>query len=235
MSNFIINPYVHETAWNWLLNNLVSYFKFDNNMTDETGFRSPSKVWPTYTTWKLNQWLNFDWINDYVTYWDTYEWYSTYSFHFWIKMNNFTESWYVINNRKDSADFNNNYAIIMRKATSNKWIYFLNRQWWTSSGVYFEWVVDTIWVWYHIVLTANWTDVKIYVDAEEQTLTWSVAFSTLASNAVPAVMWLTAQLNSWELAAVVDEFWVWDWTLTQEQVTALYNWGAWLSYDEFTN
>ena len=235
MSWFIINSYIHETAWNWLLNNLVSYYKFDNNMTDEQWYYSPSRVWATFVAWKLNQCLEFDWVNDYLDIWNAYDksW-TNYSYTVWVKIKDFTNLGVIISSRHDSQDFNNNYAWLTLTAAQWWWLYFLNRQGGTSSAVHFFWVVDTVNTWYHIVYTAAWTEAKMYVNWEEQTLSWSIAYWTLATNTNTDRIWLYPHWNT-PFNWFMDEFWIYNGTLTQEQVTALYNWGTPLPYSEFTN
>ena len=60
--------YTTAAASNWLLSWLKYYYKLDWDMVDEVAWATWTNFWATSATWILNNWLSFDWVNDYATF-----------------------------------------------------------------------------------------------------------------------------------------------------------------------
>lgn len=82
--------------------------------------------------------------------------------------------------------------------------------------------------WYHIVMTWDWTNVIIY-------LNWNVEKSTVSNKAVANTSWTCSLMNnSWYAGSVLtwtlDEFWIRSRALNTTEIASLYNSWNWLQY-----
>jgi len=216
---------------NWLLNDLVSYYKCDTNgsFPDIHGSNNWTISGATYTaSWKINGWYDFDWVNDSIN--------SNYT----PSISAFTIAGWI--NSDDSW--------------STKWIYSTNTNSWadrkwvnlnTTSGKFQALLWTATWAkqidsttlvsnstWYHVWCTYDWTNFRLYVNWSEEwtSLTW-----TLSSHYTSLIFWPyyaslpTALIWNWKQ----DEFWIRDTALTDDNFTDLYNDASWLAYSEFTS
>jgi len=85
-------------------------------------------------------------------------------------------------------------------------------------------------LWYHIVVTWDGTNLRIYVNGAEQTPTKTTdnSGSLSATSRAFRIGAETATSNFWE--GIIDEFTIFDTAITGTTVTALYNSGTPLSY-----
>jgi len=225
---------VSSTPTNWLLDDLVSYYKAD------TSGSFPDSHWSNnwtisgaiYTSsWKINWWYNFDWINDNINIWTMYSefnWSSTISVSSWFNRQKLAPNHIF---RKRSADLilRTNYNI-----WQNSWPSFLvNTNNWGKDIIY--WTNTTIPqnAFYHYVWVFNWTSIKLYVNWVLQVSDTFAASTISWNNTNNLKIWAnwTSQYSKW----IIDETWFWNRELTQADVTALYNSWNWLSYDNFTS
>ena len=54
---------------NWLLNSLVSYYEFENNVVDSHWINNWTDFWTSDVAWKILRGRSFDWINDFIDLW----------------------------------------------------------------------------------------------------------------------------------------------------------------------
>jgi len=210
-----------------LLDNLVAYYKYNANANDSTAnaYNWTAWGWISFSNaWKIDNCATFPWDNTQITYPDTLEaqlwWAFTYAawFKFWTWFNMqrcCVWTWWKLN------------ILIAFDSSANKlYMYRWNwswTQWWEVSA-------SISWLWtdrHHFAVTQTWTTVAMYKDGSALSSsgsiwqTWWVSNQTLQS-------WFYN--NYWTYNWYLDEFWVWNRALSAAEVSALYNWWAWLAY-----
>lgn len=229
MSNFIINPYSFVS--NWLLNNLISYWKADTNWSFPDAHWSNN--WTingaTYTaSWKINWAYDLDWINDNITVannanLDLWTWDFTINF------------WFNATSLADNDNFISDYT------TANRWWYIhINSANQAVRLVTYDWVWITnvasadsylsTWVWTMLTCIRSWTNHYIYKNWwSEVSASWT---SRNLSNAQFEIWTLEgSNFYDWD----IDEIWIWNTAITADQLAALYNSWDGLSYNSYTN
>lgn len=209
---------------NWLLNNLVSYYKMDTNgsFPDSHWSNNGSIFWSTFIASAVINWgYNWDWINDYITTPMSAPWTWDFSFQCWIRTTT------------------TNARVALSSQQAWQWYFSLinNSNWTVSFRITDSWTVNAIsnvindWSWHHVVWTRSWNTIRIYTDwvlRDTQTKSWNITWSTLYwgnfSTLVGSVYY------QWD----EDEWAFWNRELSLSDVQALYNSWAWLSYDDFT-
>lgn len=211
---------------NWLLNNLVSYYKMDTNgsFPDAHGSNNGTINGATFTaSGKINWGYSFDWSNDNIVLSQNS---ST------ILDNDFSISiWFNINNSASSQWFLYNFWlrdmwIRWGNVTDNIQFQLFD---WTTNAYLNTPVNKNEWVHWVFVRDKS-TGMKIYINGVEQV---SNNFTWNASNVSRVEqIWrvLTQQYYYW----LLDELAFYSRVLTQTDVTNLYNWWNGLGYWSFT-
>ena len=242
---FLINPYRFVT-WtsNWLLNNLVSYYKCDTNWSFPDAHWSNN--WTingaTYTaSWKINWAYSFDGVNDYVTITSASLSLTTFSISCFIKRDTTATSStddLIISKDWDASWTLENYFIRLWrwKDTANWYIDF----WFHNWSAYVTLITDTAVITdtnFHLITitynntTSTWVIYIDWVAVKTWTLSWTPITATW-----PLDIWRAVSTYDWNryFSWIIDEVWIWDTVLTNTQITTLYNSWAWLSYNDFT-
>lgn len=223
--NPVPTPVAYYTAdtWSW------------TTLFDSVGTNDWTISWATWTTWKINDWLSFDWSNDYVNLNNKFDFVQqtrTYTIWLWVKFDDYTQD------RSNYIFWTNQYS----SASTGFLIAYDNRssQWSPKNLVFaiWRWVNGTeicsflIWNsildnnWHYVTATWDWTTARVYLDWIElgnQTFdntTTNSAYST-------AFLWIRPVDLDFAFDWQVDEIWIWNEALTQEQITYLYNNWAW--------
>jgi len=212
---------------NWLLTNLISYYKADTNgsFPDEHWSNDWTINGATYTaSWKINWGYDFDWVNDYISFW-TWDigWGSYLTVSIWFNPDTLT--WY------DTliTDWTMSYRNFYIQASANDWtIKCQTWNWITSWDSWFLQYTLSTWSWQHIVYTRDWTAKKLYINwiLEDSYTGWFSGGVTTNEKTIG----LSSNTMDWKM----DEVWFWNIALNQTKITALYNSWPWLSYDNFT-
>lgn len=210
-----------------LFDNLVDYWKFDENtgstVWDYTWWNTWTVTGMTRTTGKINSCGSFNWTSNFVALTDWAN--ATMSSNAW------TISYWMYKNANASS--------ILAAIIANDWSTW-NRQFamWinTSWGFYFErnWTQVSSWwttmsnsVWYHIVVTYDWTNLISYINAGTANTTAGMSALPSTANALyfgkRNYTWSEKYYN-WRL----DEVGIWSRVLSSAEITELYNWWAWI-------
>ncbi len=216
---------------NWLLNNLISYYEFENNVLDSEWSNNWTNFWTSDVAGIILRGRWFDWVNDYITISNISDYQSdNFSFSIWFNSNVFNS-----NNQRiiwKDAWGNTNWDWQLRYDNANNQVVF-QMQDWSSEQKLFSWIWPwDIGTWYNILVTATSTEATIYVDSVEvdnMSITWSNANNT---NDIQVWRHATSWSNffNWEM----DEFWFWDRTLDQTDANNVYNSWNWLPYWDYT-
>jgi hypothetical protein len=226
---------IDYTTWptNWLLNNLVSYYKCDNigSFPDAHWSNTWTIYWAAYTaSWKINWAYSYDWIDDYVDIW--LAWFPSGS-------TNRTINLWFNPTTLDSADeyifdyWDTNLRERFSIVVSSSYI-------WLSFSGWFKKMSATLstWTQYMITVELDWTtinDTNIYLDNVLLTslnaiLNWTATIGTVLTTwNIWRYIWDSLYSN-W----VIDEIAVYNDLLSVDQKAAIYNSWSWLSYDSFT-
>lgn len=206
---------------NWLLNNLISYYEFENNVLDSHWSNNWTDNWTSDIAWKILRGRSFDWANDYVLTWNIVWGNSQVSISCWVFMDSVT---WIRPIMSDWATGTNEFLLRVNWGTLQ---WFLE----TSTAQY-NLNTDTLttWIWYNIVATYDWAIMKTYVN-------WTQSVSTLAATGT-----IKASPNDyiWRYSTlyfdwIIDELWVWSTWLTQVNIDDIYNSWIWLAYSDFTS
>jgi len=230
---------IDHTVWapNWLLTNLVAYYKHDTNGSFPSEVNSPSNDLTingsTYTaSGKINWWYTHDWTNDRIEK-DSNLGISSFPFSVWgwIKIN---DSWFRSPFWFFDKDVDNNYSRILL----NSWVPQINLRDSINSGTIISnaWALSTG-TWYHIIwVWTNATTMDLYQNWVN--VNWATAW-TINANPAPnfdrfsiARSWDSTPSNY--LDGSTDEIWIWDKALTSTDASNLYNWGSGLPFSSFT-
>ncbi len=227
--------YSGSTPPNWLLNGLVNYYKADTNWSFPDAHWSADWTiyWATYTaSGKINWCYDFDGSNDYITH-PGPDLTNLWSFSFWIEPDNaWTWLLWLMANWEDLR-----YRIALRANKLEALFWGLDSWiWWGNWDTMLVDVENN--VYNHFVVTVNWATIKIYKNWElAQTSTKADNFATSWTTSLiwcEPDSWDTGGLGNW-FPWILDEIWIWDEELTQDDVTTLYNSWSWLSYNSFTS
>lgn len=216
---------------NWLLNDLISYYKMDTNGS------FPDAHWSndwtingaTYTaSGKINWGYDFDWVNDYVSIPNNVNLDNDFTIATWFNTDvldsnlHFIYTWFKTKNislELRGAESLCNFQVTDALSVAHK-----------VSIPYSSLSAGT---WYHMVWTRSTTDgLELFINwvsIDTDTFTW--AWSSLSlDNRIWAHGSLWSRYFNWP----IDETGFWQTILTQTQITALYNSWSGLSYDSFT-
>lgn len=211
---------------------LQAYYKMDTGSWttafDSVWTNDWTINWAIWTTWKINDGLNFDWVDDEVQipHNTNLNWLTWLTLAWWFKFDSISWSW-------------NEYALIdKRTSTEVKWNYWLYIASWVVQFRMYNTTNDTsnliIWAttisantWYYMVATyddSTWEE-NIYIngsnDANAIRTSWIVSWS---NNTQILRIWECWQ--SWDFSNLdwfADEVWIWNRALTSTEITELYN------------
>lgn len=219
----ITNSTISETSNGWwggtLLTDLISYYKFDNDVLDAHWSNDWTDNWTSDIAWIINRGRDFDWINDDINLNYAPSWANT-TLWFWYKHTTTWTDEYIIS---QYWDWTLSWRWGIQTKTDNTLFVFQNP--WniiniTSSAL-------TVWNWYYIQVKRTATDLwELFVNWTSQWAdTWWLALS--ADNL--ELMKLTTIYAVW----IIDKLWCWDKVTSTDEDTELYNSWAWKSYDTF--
>lgn len=220
---------------NWLLNWLVSYYKFDTSWSfpDAYGSNTWTINWATYTaSWKNNWAYSFDWINDYIQINNTIlpNTRNDYTISFWIKTS--CSLCDLLNDRfgiRDPEYYAYKYRIIIISWKINFWMstWPLN----DLSPATATSINDN--VFHHICVKYTIGKMEVYIDwVREVNFTSNNRYSTYSH---PTQLWRiiwasTENYYTW----IMDELCFYNVWLTEAKILGIYNSWAWKFYDSFT-
>lgn len=230
--------YDNTTTPNWLLNNLVSYYKCD------TSWSFPDAHWSndwtingaTYTaSWLINWAYDFDWSNDYINIPYQVNNATSFTWNLWINWDSITntEQYFI--------------STIWPQSSYREWVIFGVSSSWTFRIVVYDgtqywirWIIQTNshWMtnWNYYMVTLRYTEsTKLLEALVNNILIESVTLSSSITHSDPCTF---GRYNNDSIYRpynwIQDEIWLWETVLTLDQSTALYNSWLWLSYDNFT-
>ena len=208
---------------------LISYWKFDEGSWT-TAFDSVedndwSIIGATWTTGKINNWLSFDWVDDYVDMGDFYPviWSNARSCFARIKTTNSTDNKCIM----EWGSHNN----------SERWQIRLDPTE-LRLEVAGDWATGTTQldngIWHYVWVTYDWSwtlsGAKLWVD-------WNIELDISSSQSVNTGtnhgidIWRDPALgNNLYFDWLIDEVWIWNRALTSSEVSELYNNWDWLQY-----
>jgi len=230
--SFIINPYAFA-APNWLLNNLVSYYKFDTNWS------FPDAHWSndwtingaTFTaSWKINWAYSFDWTNDWIDLpaWTNDPWTWDVSIAFWYKSTQTATNREIYANTVTAT----NHIRIGHNFTAWKLqVYFFDG---TNQDSIASNTTINDWSWHYIVVTRDTTAWKgyIYIDWSEDKNFTNTATGSLTNTDAESIWYRNSASY---FGGEADELWIWHRALSADDVTTLYNDWNGLWYPNFTS
>ena len=225
-----------EETSNWLLNNLVSYYEFENNVLDSHWSNNWTDNWTSDVAWKILRWRVFDWVNDSIDFTSTIIPIWAKSISFWFKSSYIWAIQYILwNQRLTTVDdwmlvYTNTTGTIKTLIIANS-VVLVNLE--TTSTSLLNWSYN------HCVITWDWTT---WTDWANIYINW-----TLDNSATASWTWeLTASFDFtiWEDPDPTPNYWlnwdldepaIWNRALTQTDVTALYNSNNWLPHSSLTS
>lgn len=232
--------YDKTTTPNWLLNNLVSYYKADvNGSFPDEQWNNPWTIsWSSFVpSAKINWWYSTDGVNDYI---DTSisNLNTIHTFWLWVK-------------NSDTAT----KCLMWTFNSSSTWSYqvFFNADWLNTVRLQSEWASSTgirvfsnvntkitDWLYHYYLFEIDYTTGtgNIYIDNILQGKTVVLSNTRSTDLSLPLSLYLGCRHRSWVndfcIQAEYDELGYWEEQLSTQKKTDLYNSWAWLSYDNFT-
>lgn len=217
--------WVDAASGNGLLNDLVSYYKLDNNVNDAHGSNNGTLNWPTYTASGKNNWAyDFDWSNDRINCNFTITPQSSITYSARIKHDGKVSEFNSI-----VANYNSwwSHGYDMHKWTDNKLRAYIGG--FSSSTIVWSTVLSS-WTWYHVALTydhSSWT-MTLYVNgSSDWSDTWT-ATTNAGGNVHIGRAW---DYNGRYFDGVIDEVCIRTRALTATDITTLQT----TFYDSFTS
>jgi len=226
---------------NWLLTDLLSYWKADTNWSyPDAHWSNPWTInWATFdASWKINWDYNWDGINDNIDFWNTTLSSSTLSISLWAKLGADTgaQQW-IISQESWTLAANSSFFLRWINVSSTTWYWDF---WYRDTSWWFPVVWDSTPIaiptsaYVHLVVVQDtpWGTLKLYVD---NVLNDTIVIGlNRANNTTNLRMMCRAWWTSSCVNGKIDETWIWNTALTSDDVSALYNAWAWLSFDNFT-
>ncbi len=234
--------WVPSVAPNWLLNNLVSYYEFEENVLDSHGSNNWTDNWTSDIAWKILRGRGFDGVNDYVNINSIVSGISSntkWTISLWIEPDDntppSTETIFSI------WDASWDFRLVIQVPTN-----WRIRTICTANGTAWNLQLDanplTTWQYSLVTITQNGITPVIYINwvAPAQTFMtdndrtkWFDDISWLDVSRI----WCSNFNNNWNTEFFdwgIDEVWYWDKVLNTAEITALYNSTNWLAYSKFT-
>lgn len=214
-----------------LTNWLVSYWKLDEaswtTAYDSVGSNDWTISGATWTTGKINDWLSFDWVDDYVSIphntslnfganpftvscWVNFN--TTNRFHLFNK--DWFGSWWWVRDRFDLST--DKYEFRIDDGSNAKEYHF------TSN------IND--WNWHFLSFIRDEQNMIVYIDGSAVSGSFYLNDWTVGTIDNTDILYFgrysTLATYNW----LMDEVWIWNRALTQEEITELYNNWEWLQY-----
>jgi len=222
---------------NWLLNNLVSYYEFEENVLDSHWSNNWVDSWTSDTAWKIWRARSFDWANDKVSLLspadldNIFAWW--WSFVTWFNVDSLwgANSWRLLDKWP--------WLTLAFMSWTNK-VYFGRNfssavwQWYANFALSFT---DT---WYHLIIVYNEDSTAnnptIYINWISRSI---VETNTPSGTATSDASWNMNIWNRDDQARAfdwkIDETWFYtSRMLSSDDALALYNSGDWKPFSEFT-
>lgn len=235
--------YDKTTPPNWLLNNLVSYYKADVNWSfpDSHGSNNGTISWATFNASGFINWdYNYDGVNDFVQLnqnlltslinadaFTISTWLNIDS----IKTSNYILSWWTWGNFLWIAI----WFDVLNDRRLRGFIWYQS----TAPQCISTNTLEVSWGYYHCVLSYDWTDLRVYLNWVLEAVTsapsptwWSANDFRLMRQGSNYTDWKQDETGFWNTR--LDDWWVSVWQAAWWRIWALYNSWAWLSYDNFT-
>lgn len=210
-----------------LVDNLVAYYKFDNNSTASVGGINGTDTSITYTTTNaiINEGASFNGSSSNIALANS----SVFD------VNNMTISFWIY-----STNFSGMSAIVFEKGEANTQYSVF----WFSGSIFFR-THNTLGVEhdlsisnatlgvsnsnrYHVVLKYDGSNKKVFINGVEK---GSSAYTeTMKTGQTLQSFGKFTNLGLWYLNGVLDEFGLWDRGISDSEITELYNSGAGLQY-----
>lgn len=202
-----------------------SWTRYDSYWTNHlTAYNSP-----TNTTGVIWNWVNLNWVNQYLWVADNASLSPTseMSVSFWTRMDTLVNLWALVS-KWDETWNQRTFGVAI---DSSKFKFWISDDWTNFDSLAHSWTASTGTLYHAVATYKNWTNwIKIYVNN-------SVA-QTSPSNAT-SVYNSTANFNIWRADTfggatyyvdwMIDLVWYWNRELTSTEVSELYNWWAWYS------
>lgn len=213
-----------ENKLRFPINWLIAYYKLDETsgtkVSDSVGSNDWTASWATIVTGKINNGREFDWTNDKITI-STIISVKTISMR--LQNANITSS----SNMLFNADWTNYIWQV-----HPDW-YMYNNLWNWNKNIS-HWI-STKNTWYHIVIIADWTNLKLYNN-------WVLKGKLSESNYLfvkniwnwgstyPGYWWNWKLDEIWIWSRVLSDWWASVWDTAWWEVAELYNSWNWLAY-----
>lgn len=201
-----------------LIDNILAYYKFDNNSNDSVGSNNGTDSNITYVTGKILQGAEYNASNSDISLSPvSLSAANTFTIAGWIKL-----------------DTNNAYRVLYKSGTaSNFWVIYIQNTGkldFTVDNIA-EYPGDTVLstgTWYHVAIVVNGGSMMPYVNGVAD----RASAYTLAANVMPSGTARFGQYgsNSYVFDGITDEFGLWDRALSGAEITSLYNGGTGISY-----
>lgn len=219
------------SIWSTLLDWLIFWYDFENNVLDVTWNYDWVDNWTSDIAWKVDRARDFDWSNDYVNTTLTTA-YSTYTYGCWIMKD---ANWVLYRLMwKDNWSLDRNYNILISsdnkvKAQHDDWTTYQLIAWTT---------ITTTWVWYNCMVSFDWSDLKLYVD---KVLEASSSVSWNASSTTTFTIWrINFSSAPWYANGIIDipyfwnraltDWWISVWQTATEEIAEFNNSWNWIQY-----
>lgn len=234
----IVLPIFANAQSNQFLNNLMSYYKFDNSnpFVDSQGLYNGTNIGTTSITGKINEARNYYLPSGQYIYLQNYSFIglsSNSTQNFWLMRNSTSGEQHFLSSRfSDNTDS----PILNAFITNSFYSYFTSGiSGYTCSLGGYSLSLSTG-TWYMITIVRNVTHLSLYVDGVLNTSTTCGNQTLFYMNSTNNIINFGNRplISSRLWYGRIDEVGIWNRSMTSSEVASLYNSGAGLSYDSFT-
>jgi len=217
-----------------LTNGLVSYWKFDetsgttavDSHGSNNGTVNNARVFTSEITGKINTGVDFTGGNDWIASNNNIGLSGSQpkSFSFWVYPTNVAINQFLIHTGGESTA-----GATFGLKLESKRLFFIG---WGGAGRDYNTGTDLVAnQWQHIIVTYNGSNVNTYVNGTPTATT----NQALTLNTTNSVINIGRRPGGEYTSAYFDEIGIWNKTLNSTEITALYNSGSGLSYDDFNS
>lgn len=198
---------------------LIAYYKLNSNSNDSVGTNNGTDTSITYSTWKI---WNCAWYTSgtskIVITENTSLALSEFSISFWFNPN--TVTWFNPIFRR-SATFSQWYAVYLSWSS----IY-----WYIGNGADIATPAQTVSTstWHHWVFTWSNTTKNVSLTINNWTPQTTSTATNITNSWVLNLLYDVPNVTSGNVQ--IDEVWIWNRVLSSTEISALYNWGSWITY-----
>ena len=226
-----------------LSTDIVSYWKFDGDLTDSHGSNDATNQGTSDTaSGKINNARDFDGANDRIELGDDLTATTTGSISMWVYPEDINQGNNSLLNIKQGTDGNDRFLLRLYdgdagQSYDGKVNFIVRPGGVTTFNIYGNTVLSNT-NWYHIVITNDGSLIRMYVNNTLQTLTYLTGSSSTVDwwDDIPATAeWFlgTQYVNgSYQdyFDGVIDEVGIWEKQLSTQEISDLYNSGSGLQY-----